>query len=91
MIDLGPIRKRLRKASAGPWEWWTSCSFRRLSGPDGKDGGVLRAVVYHDGVAGIEGSEGDMDFVAHAREDVENLVREVEYLRMKAAEWSAQF
>ncbi len=28
---------------AGPWELWTSCSFRRITGPDGKDGGVLSA------------------------------------------------
>lgn len=26
-----------------PWEWWTSNSFRRLSGADGKDGGVAFA------------------------------------------------
>lgn len=26
-----------------PWELWTSNSFRRITGPDGKDGGVLSA------------------------------------------------
>ena len=30
-----------RDATPGPWEWWTSNSWRRLSGPNGKDGGVL--------------------------------------------------
>lgn len=32
-----------RKLPAGPWELWTSCSFRRITGPDGKEGGVLHA------------------------------------------------
>lgn len=30
---------------AGPWEVWTSCSFRRITGSDGKDGGVLSGIV----------------------------------------------
>lgn len=25
----------------GPWQWWTSNSWLRLTGPDGRDGGVL--------------------------------------------------
>ena len=29
----------------GPWEVWTSNSFRRVSGPDGCDGGVLCGTV----------------------------------------------
>ncbi len=28
---------------AGPWKLWTSCSYRRISGPRGADGGVLHA------------------------------------------------
>lgn len=32
-----------RRLPAGPWELWTSCSFRRITGPDGKEGGVLHA------------------------------------------------
>ena len=34
---------------AGPWEVWTSNSFRRISGPDGRDGGVLHATRQRDG------------------------------------------
>lgn len=91
MIDLKPIRERLKKASAGPWEWWTSNSFRRLSGPDGKDGGIAYATVARDGQPDISIREDDMEFIAHARTDVENLVHEVEYLRMRIAEWTDQF
>lgn len=44
MLDL---IERLEKAEgvlpAGPWTLWTSCSFRRITGPDGKEGGVLHA------------------------------------------------
>lgn len=41
--------QRLGIASAGlpsgPWEVWTACSFRRITGPDRIDGGVLSGVV----------------------------------------------
>lgn len=33
----------------GPWEVWTSNSYRRITGPDGRDGGVLCAQVASDG------------------------------------------
>ena len=42
------IQDRLRQALDGlpdtPWEVWTSCSFRRITGPDGGDGGVLSGI-----------------------------------------------
>ena len=58
----------------GPWRWWTSCSFNRLSSDaTGKDGDVLRAVKYRDGVAGIEGSEADMRLIAAAPDLLEAL------------------
>lgn len=51
----------------GPWEWWTSNSFRRLSA-GGKDGAVLNAVVLRDGCADIQVSEADMAVIAAAPE-----------------------
>lgn len=49
----------------GPWSWWTSCSFRRLSSdPTGKDGDVLYAVVHRDGVGDIQASEGTKAYIA---------------------------
>ena len=51
----------------GPWKWWTSCSFNRLSSDaTGKDGDVLHGVKYRDGVCGIEGREEDMRLIAAA-------------------------
>jgi len=36
----------MSKHTPGPWMWWTSCSFRRLSSQvTGRDGDVLHAVV----------------------------------------------
>lgn len=35
-----------QKHTPGPWKWWTSCSYRRLSSEaTGHDGDVLHAVV----------------------------------------------
>ena len=42
-IDVDAIRRDLARLPALPWELWTACSFRRITGPDGKDGGVLHA------------------------------------------------
>lgn len=42
-IDL----ESLRGHTPGPWKWWTSCSFRRLSAQG--DGDVLCAVTQSDG------------------------------------------
>lgn len=34
------------RTTPGPWSWWTSCSFRRLSSDaDSRDGGVLHATI----------------------------------------------
>jgi hypothetical protein len=40
---VGRLEEIDRTLPAGPWEVWTSCSFRRITGPDGKDGHVLSA------------------------------------------------
>ena len=39
------MKKELR-TTPGPWSWWTSNSFRRLSSDaDNRDGGVLHATI----------------------------------------------
>lgn len=40
---LAKLREVAQAATPGPWEWWTSNSTLRLTGADGKDGGVLYA------------------------------------------------
>ena len=46
----------------GPWQMWTSCSFRRISSERGGDGDVLCAVVQHsDGHPGLHFKNGGFD------------------------------
>lgn len=70
-------------ATPGPWRWWTSNSFRRLSSDaDMKDGGVLCAVVQHsDGHPDVFCSEADRAFIAAARTAVPALIEELRRLR----------
>lgn len=66
--DGGPIDlESLRGFTPGPWRWWTSCSFDRLSSDEtGKDGDVLYATKYRDGVCGIEGTVENKRLIAAA-------------------------
>ena len=44
------LRALLAAATPGPWEWWTSNSFRRLSSnATRKDGDVMHGVAQRDG------------------------------------------
>lgn len=40
---LVELKRDEAKIPPAPWELWTSCSYRRITGPDGKEGGVLHA------------------------------------------------
>lgn len=52
----------------GPWEWWTSNSWKRLrSNPsNGRDAGVAAPFVSRDGHADLEVSAADMTLIAAA-------------------------
>lgn len=50
---VAQAREDDERIPAGPWTVWTSNSFRRITGPDRKDGGVLSAVVHRDGQADL--------------------------------------
>lgn len=51
----------------GPWKWWTSNSFKRLSSPKG-DGDVMFAYSSNDGVSSISVTDSDMRLIAAAPE-----------------------
>lgn len=72
-----------KAATAGPWTWWTSCSFRRLSSDaTGKDGDVLAGDIQRsDGHPDVLCSDGDRAFIAAARTAVPALLAEVRRLR----------
>lgn len=40
---LAELRADEAMLPPAPWELWTACSFRRITGPDGREGGVLHA------------------------------------------------
>lgn len=55
----------------GPWEWWTSCSWKRLTSKDSKgswmkQGNVLCPTVASDGHPDLIVSEADMALIASA-------------------------
>ncbi len=56
------------KITPGPWSWWTSNSFMRLTGADGKDGGVLSASADGFRFATITVSKADARLIAAAPE-----------------------
>lgn len=59
----------------GPWRWWTSNSYRRLTseaGRGGTDGGVLRGSVQRDGTADVIASPHDMGLIAAAPDLLES-------------------
>ncbi|EBO9238485.1 hypothetical protein R268_22585 [Salmonella enterica] len=58
----------------GPWQWWTSNSFLRLSSQEtGKDGGVIDSYVMRDGRPSLRVSKEDMDLIAAAPDLLEAL------------------
>ena len=65
-------KARADRATPGPWKWWTSCSFRRLTQErrGAKEGGVMYAFRCSDGVSDIQISEADMAFTEASRTDV---------------------
>jgi hypothetical protein len=56
----------------GPWEWWTSNSFLRLSSrTTGKDGGVIDSYKMSDGQTSLSVKFEDMTLIAAAPELLE--------------------
>ncbi|EOW2397078.1 hypothetical protein ACNY4R_002417 [Cronobacter sakazakii] len=62
------------KFTPGPWEWWTSNSFLRLSSrATGKDGGVIDSYAMSDGHTSLSVSKADMALIAAAPDLLEAL------------------
>jgi len=81
-LDLSLIKTALAHMTKGPWRWWTSNSFRRLSSdPSGKDGDVAYGCVHSDGHPDIAISEENMEGIVVMRNHGEALVAEIEKLR----------
>lgn len=67
------VRQQVGEHTPGPWEWWTSCSWKRLTSKtaDGKwmrEGNVLCPSIASDGHPVLDVSEADMALIAAAPE-----------------------
>lgn len=63
------------KHTPGPWEWWTSNSFLRLSSQGGKDGGVIDSYKMSDGHTSLSVKYADMSLIAAAPDLLEACLR----------------
>jgi hypothetical protein len=65
LISTQQLERLAAAATPGPWQWWTSNSTLRLTGADGKDGGVLHAYA-HRGYGDISCNDFNRAFIAAA-------------------------
>ena len=86
-LNLDELERLAKAATPGPWEWWTSNSFLRLSGPDGRDGGVLYACNIRNEYATVVVSEADLRFIAEARTALPALIARIRELEQDAARY----
>jgi hypothetical protein len=71
------IRERAEAATEGPWEWWDSCSWRRLGVKDDYGNHVLQPHVASDGHPDVICEKSNRDFIAHSRTDIPYLLDEI--------------
>lgn len=62
----------------GPWQWWTSCSWRRLHGPPSGNNWVLMPTVASDNHPDIIVKDADMALISAAPEMFEALAAMIE-------------
>jgi len=65
LLDLARLEALARAATPGPWSWWTSNSTLRLTGADGRDGGVLYGYA-RQGDGDVNCAPNDQAFIAAA-------------------------
>lgn len=78
---LDELERLHEAATAAPWDWWTSCSYRRLTGPDGRSGSVLHAFVAHDGVPDVAIRDEDMRLIQELRNNAARLLAQARLAR----------
>lgn len=69
------------KHTPGPWQWWTSNSFVRLSSQaTGKDGDVIDSFKMSDGATSLSVKVSDMHLIAAAPDLLNELQRLRDYV-----------
>lgn len=76
MLNIYDIKVRAAKASKGPWSWQQN----RHPNCNGTPWGWIEGPAGNMCWSGVQ-SRVDADFIAHARQDIPNLIAEVERLR----------
>lgn len=70
------------RGTPGPWEWWTSNSFLRLSSKaTGKDGDVIDSFKMSDGQTALSVKVDDMHLIAAAPDLLEALQKAVDVIK----------
>lgn len=87
--EVDAIEARAKAATPGPWEWWTSNSWRRLKQGSERHRSlsILEPITAVDGQTDISVREEDMTFIAAARADVPALVAHIRTLEKEAVEY----
>ena len=76
MIDIDAIRKALAASTPGRWNWWTSCSWRRMFSDQGKSSPpVLVPTIASDGHPNLIVSQEDMRLIELLQNNAEELCR----------------
>lgn len=81
--QLDQLQQQSDRATPGPWELWTSNSNRRISGPNGVDGGVLYGITPKDGTSDLVGEPADLDLIPAARNALPDLIATIRELLWK--------
>lgn len=74
--QMQALREAIDALPDGPWEVWTSCSFRRISRARGSDGDVLRGTVQSsDGHPDLSMTAEQLQALCDLRNTVATIVR----------------
>lgn len=88
--ELEPIKERERKATKGPWFKTDTLYEDEIGILGGKNASVVREVNDDGELVTVdvwdEASNMDLEFIAHSREDIPNLIETVEAL-MEEVKW----
>lgn len=96
MVNIDELKRLDREATQGPWEFWTSCSFRRIGSASGKP--VMEPIrCGSDGHPDLHFSQMKMDGYKGAdgecmllRNHLPAIIEELETLRAEVARLKAE-
>ncbi|SEI22173.1 Ead/Ea22-like protein [Paraburkholderia hospita] len=89
-IDTNKLREIAKRATPGPWKWWTGNSAKRLTAGRGPDGGVLHTTMVRRDHADVACGVAHVDHISAVDPTtVLALLDQVERLQFENAQLSA--